>query len=176
MPAAKRRTAAQIAEADAADGAKPGSQPAPGGRLDEGFDAPERSKKRESAPFVLGDQTFTRRRKNWKMTRELRTLLRKQERSMISISRVNTEISELPTGRQSEQKELELEDRIDALQDEGDIASYEIVALLLRDEEGNSPAVEMIQEELDVEDVAALAQWFAGGGEPVADPTETATS
>jgi hypothetical protein len=164
------RTAKQIAE----DGAKPGSG-TPEGEVS--FNSETTAKEREAKVITLGeDETaFHRRRKNWQVTRELRALLRKQERSQLAIARVNKQLSELPIEAPDADVQ-KLEDRVDALQDEGDVAAYEIIALLLRDDEGNAPTVEMLQEGVDVEDVGTLANRLAGGGEQVADPTETATS
>jgi hypothetical protein len=160
------RTAKQVAE----DGAKPGS----GTRTPadkQAFNAEARAKEREEQEIVLGeDETpYFRRRKNWQVTRDLRSLLRKQEASQLGIQRINKQIAELPI----EDDPGSLEDKVDALGDEGDLMAYEIIALLLRDEEGNPPPIEMLKESIDVDDIGALASRLAGGGEPVADPTVT---
>jgi len=158
------------------DGAKPGAG-SPTAQERQGYNANAKAAERESIEFPIGEKTFKRRRKNWQVTRDLRGLLRKQERAQLGIRRVNKQLEELPIDADEEQV-ADLEDHVDELQDEGDVAAYEIIALLLRDDEGNSPDVEMMQQELDVEDVGAMAQRFSvGGEEPDPDsPTPTASS
>lgn len=175
MPQAKKAGPGPLADKAEriADGAKPGDSQAV--RSDEGYNADERSAAREKAPYVLGGVTFYRRRKNWSATRELRDLLRQQERAMIRQQRLRKQIVDAPADA-DEEGIFALEDQMDKLGDESDDAAYRIVALLLRDEAGESPDLEMLKEQIDVDDIGNLAGAFASGGEAVSDPTETSTS
>lgn len=67
----------------------------------------------------------------------------------------------------------ELHEAIDEATDAADDAAYRMIALLLRDDDGNAPEVEHLQAELDVEDAGGLVAKLTGGGEP--DPTPPAT-
>lgn len=173
-PAELTRPAQHVSQADTLaqqpDGAKPGDSEK---ASPDGFDAVKRAKDREAAPVILGEDLppYFRRRKNWATTRVLRKLLRKQSVAAIKEARIEKQLNELPI--ETDDAEIErLMDQIDQLGDESDTVPYLIVAALLRDENGEPPDVDAIKEALDVQEVAALAGEFSGGGEP--NPT-TAT-
>jgi hypothetical protein len=156
----------------APDGAKPGAEiVTPSDR--HAYDADGKAAAREAAPITIGGETFHRRRKNWKITRDLRALLRKQERAQVKSMRANKKIDALDVD--ADDAELDrLNGEIDAAQDNSDNAAFEIIALLLRNDDGASPPVEHLKEHLDVEDAGALAGTLSGGAEP--DPTPTTPS
>lgn len=168
MPQPRKRESAE-------DGAKPGSQPPPNPKHE--FNADSRAADREAAPITVGKREFRRRRKNWKVTRELRSLMRDQELAGLRQSRISKEIEGLASDAEDyESQVIERRAKLDALGDEADEAAYKIIALLLRDEDGESPPLELLQDECDVEDVGELAATLAGGGDELPDPTETASS
>lgn len=140
------------------------------------FNADARAEAREQAPVTIGGQTFHRRRKTWEVTRSLRELLRRQERAGVKADRARKKIDALDADAPDEEL-FALEDQVDAATDEADEAAYEILALLLKAAEGGeSPSTVHLKEHLDSEDAGDLAASLAGGGEPVADPTETPDS
>lgn len=145
------------------DGAKPGSDPLPNSSLS--FNADERAEKREQAPITLGGVTYTRCRKNWTLTRNLRRLLRKQERTSIQQDRLNKQLEDLPLDAPDDQLDR-IEKEVDEAQDQGDVAAYEIIALLLKDEDDSHPDLDALKDELDVEDAGTLAMVLATGREP----------
>jgi hypothetical protein len=159
---------------DKPDGAKPGSG-TPGRDDHHAFDAESRAKAREAAPVTVGEQVFHRRRKNWKVTRDLRGLLRVQERAGIRSNRANKRIEDAPADEPMDAIEA-LETEVDGYQDEADEAAYSIIALLLANDEGESPDLDYLKEQLDVEDAGDMAATLSGGGEPPEGPTQTETS
>jgi len=181
------------------DGAKPGQEvlDAPDRRY--AFDADGRAKTREDAPVTIGGMVFHRRRKNWEATRSLRKLLRVQEleggraeRFRARISALTQEIRgvrDAETGEwtrppladeqrieQIEAQVDELNEKVDECDVESDQAAYEIIALLLRTEEGASPDVGHLKEYLDLEEAGDLAGALAGGGEVAEGPTAPPSS
>jgi hypothetical protein len=174
------------------DGAKPGEEVrTPGDK--HAFDADGRAKAREDAPVTIGGEVFHRRRKNWTVTRELRALLRDQEKCGNRAARYRARVDALTeeirgvrdpdTGAWTkppmtdddaiERLEGEIDGfdaEIDAAQGESDEAAYAIIALLLRKADANDrPELEFLKESLDVEEAGDLASALAGGGET--DPT-----
>lgn len=158
--------------APAADGAKPG---AAGETSKHDFNADERAQARENASVVIGGKTFHRRRKNWEITRELRELLRRQERAGVRADRARKKIDALAADAPDSELQA-LEDEVDDATDDSDQAAYEIIARLLRDDDDASPDVEHLKAELDVEDAGTLAANLAGGSEPAEGPTQTETT
>lgn len=176
---APRRTPATGNEPQA-DGAKPGAEVVtPSDK--HAFNADGRAAAREAAPVTVGGIDYHRRRKNWAVTRKLRALLRDQERAQTRADRARKALDELPIDTDEATLD-QYEEKIDAAIDDSDNTAYEIIALLLRDDDGESPPVGdgteddgTLKSELDVEDAGDLAATLAGGGEP--DPTpETPSS
>lgn len=173
-------TVAERAEAEAAkrgskrtpekDGAKPGTAE-PDQHFE--YDADAIAKRRESADITIGGTKYHRRKKNWEVTRELRTLLRAQERAGIRIDAVNKELEAADVDA-DDQVFDDLYAKSDELADKADTAAYGVITLLLADKDGNSPEDGFLRENLDVEDVAVLARKLQGGREP--DPTQTTPS
>lgn len=145
----------------------------PGNESRYAFNAVKRRRARETAPIILTEDapTYFRRLKNKKVSVELRTLLRTQERSQIHAKRISKQIERLEDPADSEIAELEAQQN--RYLDEGDDAAYGIIALLLRDDEKNPPSIELL-EELDGEDAADLAYTLATGRE--VDPTPATTT
>ncbi len=167
---AEARRRSGKAEAPAKDGAKPGA-----GEPDQHFEynADAIAKSRESADITIGGTKYHRRKKNWEVTRELRTLLRTQERCGIRIDAVNKQLEAADVDAADEVFD-ELYAKSDELADKADTAAYGVITLLLADKDGNSPEDGFLREHLDVEDVAVLARKLQGGRE--ADPTQTTPS
>lgn len=188
---------AQKGPPPATDGAPPGSeQPrTPGDK--HAFDADGYAKAREEAPVTIGEIVFHRRRKSWQVTREMRNLLRTQERASGKGARLRARVDALteqirgvqnpqtgkwdqaPTTDEAVIDRIEgeidaLNDEIDASGDEADHAAYELIALLLRDDKGDQPNVDHLKESLDMEDAGELAARLAGGGEE--NPTQETPS
>lgn len=191
------------------DGAPPGAA-LPSAKYE--FDADRRATTREEAPVTIGEQAFHRRRKNWQVTRALRALLRKQEHAGNRAARLQARIDALteeirgvrgpdgswktaPVTDEDRLDEIDaqvedLEAKSDAAGDETDEASYQIIALLLKDDDGKpllrdasdeavaeaQGALDHLKEHLDAEDAGDMAAALSGGGEQVADPTATETS
>jgi hypothetical protein len=168
-PAARRRPQ------DQEDGAKPGTAAPATGADKHAFNADERASTREAAAVTIGEVVYHRRRKNWKVTRELRTLLRTQERAAVRQQRIGKQIDALDAEAPIEELEA-LEAEQDRLGDESDEAAYGIIGLLLRSGEGESPSIDSLKDELDVEDAGDLAALLAGGGEPDPTPATGTTS
>jgi hypothetical protein len=154
-----------------ADGVPPGAEAQRKPADKHAFDADGRAAAREDAPVTIGGETWHRRRKNWEVTRALRTLLRRQERAGIRQDRARKKIDALPPDEESDAQIDSLEAEIDDATDASDEAAYELIALLLRsdDDEQRHPDVDFLKASLDVEDAGDLAATLAGGGEP--DPT-----
>jgi hypothetical protein len=196
---APRPASKQPQLASASDGAKPGTEVLVAPNRHYGFDADGRAKTREDACITIGDIVFHRRRKNWEVTRELRTLLRLQERAgsrserlRARISALTTEIRGIQDTETAEWTRLPLDDEeriheieaqvdkldgeVDAADTESDQAAYELIALLLRTDDGTQPDVGHLKEYLDVEEAGDLAGLLAGGGEAPEGPTQTTAS
>lgn len=162
-----------IAEQRGQDGAPPGAEVPRTPSDKHAFDADGRAETREDAPITIGGKTFHRRRKNWEVTRELRKLLRDQERASVRADRARKKIDALPADAPDDDL-YELEQQVDVATDESDQSAYELIALLLRDDQDNSPGVDGLKAALDVEDAGDLAATLAGGS--AEDPTETPRS
>lgn len=110
----------------------------------EGFNADERSAKRERTPAVVGGVSFTRRRKDWDVNHAMRSLMREQEKSLAAAQRIRARVAE-HEARQAEaaaKGEDEEEERLEGLIDDliaradgkttdAELASYRLLALLL---------------------------------------------
>lgn len=59
------------------------------------FNADERAAQREQAPVVIAGVSFTRRRKDWLVTRGMRAIMREQENSVSLTNRLRARITEL---------------------------------------------------------------------------------
>jgi hypothetical protein len=179
------------------------------------FNVDERARARESAAITIGGIDFHRRRKNWTVTRELRAVMRDQERAGARQQKAARDLDELDgteidrltyqlddsnvdgdsdrakrwrakldrleADRAALEDAGELDDELDKRRDALDAASeqsddvaYRMIALLLRDDDGNPPTTDFLKDELDVADVGELASKLAGGGEP--DPTQADTT
>ena len=156
-----------------ADGAPPGATSGSNGK--HAFDADGRAKEREDAPVTIGEKTFHRRRKNWEVTRGLRALLRRQERAGVRADRARKKIDALAADAPDSEIDA-LEDEVDLATDDSDQAAYEIIALLLRDEQDANPDVDHLKSSLDVEDAGALAATLAGGGHEDPSPPTPSSS
>lgn len=167
------------------DGAKPGDVvTTPNDKY--GFDADGRAAERESADVTIGGIVFRRRRKTWEVTRELRRILRLQEKAGNRAERARKKIDALPAD--AEDHELDaLEDEVDKHSDEADEQAYALIALLLEvdreqlgdrqsdvDEQGR-PTVDHLKRSLDVSDAGDLAASLAGGSNEQ-DPTPATPS
>lgn len=159
------------------DGAKPGeSDPLPNSRY--AYDADEKAKAREEAPITIGGRVFRRVKKSWDVTRELRKLLRKQERAQDAIMRLEAQkdaktekirgVRDLDTGGwesyplqeeeaiEAVEREVEaLDAKVDERSEESDQAAYNMIRLLLRSTE-EKPDLENLQndESVDAEEYA----------------------
>lgn len=125
----------------------------------ETFDADERTKTRESTPVKIAGVTFTRRRKDWAVSRLMRMTMRDQEKLVARSSRLRNRIGELEAKQVEaaidgdDTLEAELEQRIDDLVKAGDdateaaeVVTYRLLALLLVPPDGgygehNTPLV-----------------------------------
>jgi hypothetical protein len=171
-PEAAAAEAALLPKPKPSDGDK--GRSAPPSNPDLAFDADDRADRREAAPIVIGGMTFTRRRKNWSTTRGLRRLMRTQEHSAVKQARISRQLEELGSDATDDEFDR-LQKEADDLMDTTDRAAYEMLVALLKDEQGGSPDLDFLMENMDVEDTGALAQRLAAGGEP--DPTpKTATT
>jgi hypothetical protein len=115
------------------------------GREDaKGFNADERSAKRERTPAVVGGVSFTRRRKDWDVNGDMRALMRSQEKALAAAQRIRSRVAEheakqaeaAAQGDDDEEERLEelideLIDRADNLTQDAELASYRLLALLL---------------------------------------------
>jgi hypothetical protein len=155
------------------DGAKAGKEVITGSEK-HAFNADQRAKEREAAEITIGGEVWHRRKKNWKVTRDLRGIMREQERAQTRIARAAKALDELPIDTDDDEIES-WNVKIDEGQDDADRAAFKIIALLLRDDEGASPTIEHLQEHLDVEDAGMLAQTLSGGGEQDVPPTSETT-
>lgn len=110
----------------------------------EGFNADDRSAKRERTPVVIGGVSFTRRRKDWDVNRAMRTLMRSQEKALAAASRIRARVAEheakqaeaAAEGRDEEEDRLErlideLIERADNMTSDAELASYRLLSLLL---------------------------------------------
>lgn len=108
------------------------------------FNADERASTRERAAVVIGGVTFTRRRKDWEISRIMRQAMREQEKALAKGNRVRSRVSEHEVKQLEaasdgdDELEAELEEKIDALIKAADDAleaaeleTYRLLALLL---------------------------------------------
>lgn len=124
------------------------------------FDADGRAQAREDAPITIGGKEFHRRRKNWSVTRALRSLLRVQEKAGNKSERLRAQIDahtekirgvrdpekpgewlKPPLDDDAEVEKIEaevekLQEQVDVVQDEGEEAAFQMIALLLKDADG----------------------------------------
>lgn len=175
----------------------------------ESFDADDRAKARESSPVVIDEHRFLRRRKDWATSRAMRSIMRDQEKNVALANRLRIRCGELEAEqieaatRNEDERETDLEQRIDELvaksdeaTEEAELVTYRLLALLLVPQpygtggEGETetlpgfgdvddpadaePAIAWLQPRLDVEDAADLARELSGSSEP--DPPETTSS
>lgn len=108
------------------------------------FDADERTQRRENTPVKIAGATFTRRRKDWGVSRAMRQAMRAQEKAIALSNRVRTRVAELEVkqaeaateGDDAEEERLEglIDDLVaradDATQD-AELTTYRLLALLL---------------------------------------------
>jgi hypothetical protein len=133
------------------------------------FDADARAEAREQAPVVIGGVTYHRRRKDWNTTRAMRALLREQERAGAAQDRAQRLVDELSAAEQVDDAALdEAYRKLDEAGDAADLATYRLIALLLRTADGGDVEPELLQQSLDVQDAGPLAASLAG-----ADPDPT---
>jgi len=145
-------------------------------------ESPEaRAAARESEPIEIGDLAFTRVRKTWKVTREINRVLHEQEREGRLAEQARMKADRVEEDAYQAGKDPD-NDAIDALlaeayehQDAVEEAAYRLIQPLLRDPDGNPPALEYLQEHLDVQDVAALARQATGSAEVGPTPETAAT-
>lgn len=172
------------------------------------FDADARTAAREGTVVRIAGATFTRRRKDWQISRAMRQAMRSQEKQVALANRIASRIAELETEQAeaavdgNDERELELEGKIDDLvnraddaREEAELVTYRLLALLLippakygederelrgfgpdalEDEDAVDAAIAFLQPALDVEDAAALARELTGSDEP--DPQTTPSS
>lgn len=109
-----------------------------------GFDADRLTTEREKLPVKIAGATFTRRRKDWEVSRLMRQLMRSQEKHIASSNRVKARVAELEVEQMEaasdgnttleadlEAKIGELVERADEATEDAELASYRLVALLL---------------------------------------------
>lgn len=168
---APRSTPATKRAAGDPDGAPPGAEVPPAGSQRFAFDADAKAKAREGAPVTIGGVPYRRVRKNWDATRALRGLLRTQERHQTKQARVRRRLEALDVDADESAFEA-LEQDIDALTDAADEVAYEVIQLLLRDDDGQPPVIDHLKEHLDVEEAGELGSNLANGGEPDPTPAE----
>lgn len=155
----------------------------------------ERAAAREAGKITIGGQTFYRQRKTWQISRELDGMITKQARatrraarSAAKIAKLEEEVAGVQDPKTGDWKVEPCDDaRFDELEAEIEglekqkadaesavaEASVEILAMLLRDEGGAHPDTGVLKNEVDAEDVIAIARKLAQGGEPAEGPTET---
>src|SRR5688572_21619606 len=109
-----------------------------------GFNADERAETREAAPIIIGGVTFTRRRKDWDISRAMRAAMRDQEKALALANRVRQRVAEhevkqveaAADGDEAREEELEnmideLVKRADAATEQAELTTYRLLALLL---------------------------------------------
>lgn len=110
----------------------------------EGFNADERGAKREATPATIGGVTFSRRRKDWSVSRLMRQTMRDQEKAVAFSNRAHGRVAELEVAQAEAaregdtEEEDKLEARIDELvakadeaTEEAETVTYRLLALLL---------------------------------------------
>lgn len=108
------------------------------------FDADARTEKREGTPVKAGGLTFTRRKKDWSVSRAMRQVMRAQEKHVALGQRLRARLAELEVEQIEEaalghdDREAELETQIESLiaradnaTQEAELVSYRLLALLL---------------------------------------------
>jgi hypothetical protein len=131
--------------ANGAPSRKPGALKAiTGGRQAEAFDADARRAARETSPVTIEGVSFRRRRKDWGVTRLMRSLSRQQQDALSLVTRLRVRTSELEAeqieaaSKGEDRLEAELETtirdlmtRADEATEDGEIITYRLLALLL---------------------------------------------
>lgn len=184
------------------DGAPPGAKapPVPGDKY--AYDADAKAKEREEADITIGGRKFRRVKKSWDVTRELRKLLRAQERAGDKVMRLEAQkdaltekirgVRDLDSGgwvsyplddeekiAEVEQEVEGLDEQVDQLSEDSDNAAYSMIRLLLRDPEAKDdvepkPSEEFLKKELDAAEAGDLVRLLTSGAEP--DPTPATPS
>jgi hypothetical protein len=108
------------------------------------FDADARTERRERTPVKIAGATFTRRRKDWAVSRLMRQTMRDQEKALALSNRIKSRIAELEAKQaeaasdDDEAEEESIEVRIDDLVKRSDdalesaeLCTYRLLALLL---------------------------------------------
>jgi sirohydrochlorin ferrochelatase len=150
----------------------------------EGYNADERAAAREAEPITIGGQLFHRARKLWHVELTTQEHLERQGRMVAKAARLKAQAAKLE--EQAAEDGVEPDDTVledlyaqarEAQRASG-LATFDVLATLLRDGDGNAPSVEFLQEQLDVSDAVQLGARLAGYDEPdESDPTPaTATS
>lgn len=191
--------APQASQRTGRNGGSPSNLPDADGVQAKPFNADNRTAVREDTPVVIDGVSYTRARKNWKVSRMMRKLMRDQESAIALSTRLRRRIVELEVEQMqaaangAEDDEAKLEGQITELIAKADEATevaegvtYRLLCVLLKhadeqllDENGEPlPArVEKFMDVLDVEDAADLARELSGSSEEdPPTPQETATT
>lgn len=128
--------------------------------------------------FTLGDQTFTRVPRTNEVLRQIRRVGREQSRINAEGLKLLKEIQEDADGDDLE-KRFAIEERVDELELDAMAKNNEILVIALRDENGEPPSLEFLQEQ-DVDDVASAVRKISrttpeAGSDPTT-PTGTSTT
>ena len=143
-----------------------------------GFNIDDRLAKRDAEGVTLGGETFRRARLNNRQLRELRRLGRDGARLTRHEQALTLELNHLTAQDPlDEEKVTEVEGKLDGLQDEQMRNTYELLQLQLGGPE-HGPALDLLEEQLDMRDADALAEFLADEKpEDKTDPTTpTATT
>jgi len=149
---------------------------APSQNSDYSYDAAKRTEERRKAPITVwegGDGVFHRRLKNNAVSRQAAALSREQQLVSRKIGALEAQMADLAP-EQVEEWEV-LSNDAAALEGSSIDLSYQIVALLLEDEQGQQPSVEDLGARVDIERIGELVRVLFGGGEPAEGPTPTPT-
>lgn len=142
------------------------------------FDADARTAAREGTTVKIAGAKFTRRRKDWTISRAMRQAMRAQEKHLALANRVASRVAELEVEQAeaasdgNDEREAELESRIDELvkraddaREAAELVSYRLLALLLVPPENgygedNTPLVGFGPDALEDEDAVDQALAF----------------
>lgn len=140
---------------------------------DQNYNADERTRKQTEAEITVGGKVYRRRIKDNDVSGQLLDLQEDQEIANRKAFAFERQMADLDPADIVEWEELRAKVREHA--DEATAKSYELLSLMLRDEEGHGPPINDLHK-LDATVIVDLTERLAGGGEPLEGPTATSAS
>jgi len=143
------------------------------------YNSAKHTDERRKAPITVwesdnGSGIFHRRLKDNAVTRDAARLQREQQIANRRAAALEAQMADLAIEQVDEWAALA--EQITPIEQEAIEKSYELVSMLLENDDGASPTVDELKTKSDIEEIGKLVRVLLGGGEPVTPPTTTPTT